>query len=128
MLGYECDCSYSGYEPNRAYLAIMRKARKQHQCVECGRTIESGELHEVASGINSDGAPFRYRTCLGCYRIRQRFCSGGWFFGEVTEQVRDCLGFDFSDDPSEWDEDDVDEEDRNHREMLLAKRAETEAL
>lgn len=116
-----CDCSADIDYANRCSQSVQRRARKPHTCVECGRAIKPGERYWVDSGIDYDGHPFRYSTCLGCYNIRERYCSGGWYFGEVAEQCRDCFGFDYTDDPKDWDDEEVDEEDEAHREWLKRK-------
>lgn len=119
MLGFECDCSVDHDAMPRVQDSTIRRARKPHTCVECGRTIAPGERYEVYSGIGHDGDPFRDSTCLGCYRIRERWCAGGWFRGGVAEQVQECLGFDYRDDPDEWDQQEVDEEDEEHRQYIM---------
>jgi hypothetical protein len=102
--------------------STLRKARKHHQCVECRRAIEPGERYEVYSGIACDGNAFHHKTCLGCMNIREHFCSGGWYVGMIWEQIQECLGFDYRDDPSEWDQAEVDEEDADNRAAVLAER------
>lgn len=100
----ECDCSVDIGEPNRVDSCVVRRARVAHRCVECDRVIDPGEMYAVDSGIDVDGAAFRYKTCLGCYRIRQRFCSSGWYFGQVAEQVAECIGFDYREEPADGNE------------------------
>lgn len=124
MLGFECDCSVDADDYPRVQSSTIRRARKGHTCIECGRQIEPGEHYECYSGIGHDGDPFRDHTCLGCYRIRERFCSGGWYRGGVAELVAECLGFDYRDDPDEWDQEEVDEEDETNRAYVLRKGGE----
>lgn len=119
MLGFECDCSVDVNEAARAESHVIRRARKRHTCGECSRIISPGERYEVYSGIDYDGAPFSDKTCLGCMRIRDRFCPGGWYRGGVAELVEQCLGFDYRDDPNEWDADEVEEEDAENRRLVL---------
>ena len=82
----------------------MVRARKQHCCGECSRTIEKGEQYEVVKGL-WDGRWETHKTCLGCTRIRQHFCSDGWLYGGLAEQVSECVGFNYAAD----EEDDDDE-------------------
>lgn len=121
MLGFHCDCSVEIDDAPACCTTILRRARKPHHCVECGRMIEPGEQYEVYSGLNN-GKAFRHSTCLGCYHIREHFCSGGCWVGEIAEQICECLGFDYRDDPANWAQDDVDEEDEANRAAVLAKR------
>ena len=64
--GYDCD----GY-PEFSDLA-WPKARKEHRCGECARTILKGEVYNRWSG-KFDGELFRYKTCAQCYEIRLAF-------------------------------------------------------
>lgn len=86
-----CSCIYDsdGYGPEASTTKI-RKARKQHRCFECGRTIEPGEKYEYISGI-WDGAPSSYKTCLDCLSLRDVFFCGGWIYGEVWNEFREWL-------------------------------------
>lgn len=118
MLGFQCDCSIDVDEPPRVQRSTVRKARKQHECIECRRGIEPGERYEVCSGIDYDGHAFDHKMRLGCRNIREHFCSGGWCVGMIWEQIHECLGFDYRDDPSEWEQEDVDEEDEANRQYV----------
>lgn len=48
-------------EPS-VFIQHDRKARKEHKCCECGKTIEKGETYVVSSGI-WDGKPDRFKQC-----------------------------------------------------------------
>lgn len=89
-----CDCSYfrCDYEEPSIFRREMRRARKEHRCCECFRVILPGEEYEHDSGL-WDGRWDRYKTCLGCSRIREAFCSSGCVYGELVEAVADCIGF-----------------------------------
>lgn len=54
-------------EPS-AFIQHERKARKEHQCCECKKTIEKGETYVVSSGI-WDGTPDRFKQCSLCAMI-----------------------------------------------------------
>lgn len=123
MYPVECDCSYTDGDPAAVANAVMRRARKRHRCVECNEHIEMGAIYE-ALALCCDGSWSHWKTCLPCTRIRERFCPHGSLLGELSEQVRDCLGFDYRDDPSDWDQEDVDEEDEANREYWTKLRAE----
>jgi hypothetical protein len=104
MFGITCDCSYDGDFDNTLESEVMRTARRTHKCGECGRDIHRGERYEVAS-VLSDGSWSTYKTCLGCTRIRDRFCSHGWIWGGVAELVEGCIGFNYTLDPAELEDD-----------------------
>lgn len=66
-----------------------RKARKQHQCDECGRLIQPGETYLHERGIG-DG-PFTNRTCshcqVACNWLTQQ--CGGFVYTQVEEELRE---------------------------------------
>lgn len=99
-----CDCSVDDYEAAKVCTVRMVRARKQHACGECRRTIETGEQYEVVKGLWGDRWE-THKTCLGCTRIRQHFCSGGWFYGALPELIEECIGFDYTADPGDDDDD-----------------------
>jgi len=92
-----CDCSWepSDLDQPTVYESRMVRARKPHDCCECNRAIEPGESYEVVRGL-WDGQWGAYKTCLGCVRIREHLCSGGWSHGDLAEQVSDCVGFNYA--------------------------------
>jgi len=108
MTTLSCDCSCGDYDSYRCYSEIIRKARKPHTCCECGEVIQTGKCYQEATGIDCEGTAFRYRTCIGCANIRAKYCPGGFLFGDLAEQIMDCLGWDYRDSPEEivCDEDD----------------------
>lgn len=56
-------------EPAAAFRQIMRTARKEHRCEECGSGIKVGARYEYTSGI-WDGSPSDYKTCARCTLLR----------------------------------------------------------
>lgn len=108
-----CDCDV-GNAPS-CFRAVQRKARKQHRCVECGKSILAGALYEYTSGI-WDGAPSDFKTCLRCVVLREAHIKAeealqreeranghprqrDWpiegctpTIGGVLEAIRDCIG------------------------------------
>lgn len=52
-----------------AFREISRKARKEHRCCECRKTIAKTETYIYSSGIWEDG-PDSYKTCEKCYKIK----------------------------------------------------------
>ncbi len=100
-----CDCSVDVDEPWRCFVATKRKARKRHTCVECEEPIVPGERYVEEKGIDYEGTPFRYHTCILCHRIREHYCPYGWYVGGLREQLMECIGFDYVTGPDEDDDD-----------------------
>lgn len=67
-------------EPPTAWRETWRTARKPHQCIACGETIEPRHRYHFISGI-WDGEPGSYKHCARCWAI---YCAvyarsgGGW--------------------------------------------------
>lgn len=76
--------------------ATTRRARKAHDCVECGKTIPAGALYEEYVGV-LDGSWERYRTCARCVLVRDDYFRGGWVFGNVVADFEEAFGFDYRD-------------------------------
>lgn len=57
-----------------AYVETTRRARKEHRCVECHKTIAPGELYQYVSGV-WEGSASSFKTCLTCDAVRS-FLSG----------------------------------------------------
>jgi hypothetical protein len=59
-----CDC-----ELPSAYVETKRRARKDHRCVECERTIRAGSEYLYISGVwDREGQSFK--CCLRCADVR----------------------------------------------------------
>jgi|SRR6202035_5295586 len=65
-MSYDCACDY---DPADWYRAEIRKARKRHDCQECGGPILPGERYEYAAGQSEDCIS-TFKTCERCYDIR----------------------------------------------------------
>lgn len=61
---------------------IVKRARKQHVCSECGDFIPVGGSYQTASGMN-DGDFWTYKTCLVCTEIRAAFSCNGITYGGI---------------------------------------------
>jgi len=72
----------------------LRRARKEYQCCECGCLISVGDRHHYYFGT-TDGDSFSARTCAPCAGIRRDFFPCGGYFGEMREDFRECMGFDY---------------------------------
>jgi len=100
-----CDCSVDIDEGPRCSSEKTRKARKKHWCIECKDDIAVGERYMHEWGIDADGDPYSYRTCLLCHRIREHYCPCGWFWGGLAETLEDCIGFNYVTGPDDDDDD-----------------------
>lgn len=105
MFGFECDCSSDCDGYNLVHNVTFPKAMFAHTCGECGRTIEPGEHYERVHLLTDCADWHTHKTYLGCYRIRERFCSHGFCYGLLAEQMQACLGFDYTADPSTYPDD-----------------------
>lgn len=103
-MSISCDCSVTDWDSNRCSSFAIRKARKQHECCECHEPIKVGQQYEDARGIDHDGGPWHYRTCLPCMRIREHYCPHGWLWGFLAETIQECIGFDYREVPEGDDE------------------------
>ncbi len=98
-----CDCSCDVDCPPSVATTTWRKARKQHTCCECGDPIKPGDRYEYVSGC-WDGRWDDHHTCKTCVAIRERYCPHGWCYGELAQQIEECLGFDYRRVPEGGDE------------------------
>lgn len=63
-----CECDWDSIAS--VYSATQHKARKEHVCFECRRTIQPGERYESAFGI-WDGRGDTFKTCSHCLSLRE---------------------------------------------------------
>lgn len=66
------------------------KARKQHRCEECGRTIAVGQVYERCSG-KFDGDFYSTKTCLPCAEIAEAFYCEGRITGNLWDDMEDVM-------------------------------------
>ncbi len=86
-------CTIDGDQPD-VYVANTRRARREHVCTECRRTIRSGERYSLARALY-DGGWDIYKTCEHC-RVGQEWlvdvCNGFQHAGleeDVDEHARE---------------------------------------
>ena len=88
LSGGEIDC-YWEFQ----YHKIV-KARKEHKCCECGRTISVGSKYEYFSGKIEGGMEY-YHTCIDCANIRSGLaCDDGsaWpAFGNLWSDITEVF-------------------------------------
>ena len=65
-------------------------ARKNHQCCECRHVIKPSEIYRREKTLY-EGSFETYKTCVNCDSIRREFVSGGWYWGEILEGLRECI-------------------------------------
>jgi len=68
-----------------------KTARKQHTCVECRIKIAPGNEYYQET-IVFDGGIQTHRTCKTCKHIRDDLMCGGWYWGQMYEDLEYCLG------------------------------------
>lgn len=86
-----CGCIYDGdYDPPEVYFSRVQKARKEHECEECSRTIQIGERYETVFG-RAQGYIYTPKTCLSCVSIREAFFCEGFQHGSMMEKVHDHI-------------------------------------
>lgn len=55
----------------RSWGPELRRARRSHRCIECGRWIRPGELYQWCAQIYERGDPVDvYKTCVECAEVR----------------------------------------------------------
>lgn len=105
----DCSCGCEDYDSPEFYREDNPVARKTYKCCECGGDIKPGQRYNKAVG-KWDGRLDIYRTCEPCNRIREHYCPGGFIFGELTDTIGNCLGFDYRDPEDEFYSDEDEEE------------------
>lgn len=84
-------CRAEDVEPIGLAEVVDRRARQEHPCTECGRTIHAGEHYEFVKGLGDMDQWVHYKTCAHCQAARewlQREC-GGYVFTEVLEELEE---------------------------------------
>jgi len=67
------------------------KARKEHRCNECRRTIRAGERYHNETFLDDNRNIKNHKTCPHCMVARGWLWDecGGWLYGGVREDVLD---------------------------------------
>jgi ssDNA-binding Zn-finger/Zn-ribbon topoisomerase 1 len=91
----DCGVCLNGFEGEQAefYSITTPKARKEHKCEECGRTIPMGTVYQKVAG-RFDGDFYSQDTCMDCEEIRRAFtcpesteCTNGLLWEDIYEVV-----------------------------------------
>lgn len=83
-------CAIEDCEPWKVCRQENRRARKQHRCTECGRTIQTGERYSCITGLAEDHWQ-RFRICNHCLaagRWLDIMCSG-WPLTMLCDELRE---------------------------------------
>jgi len=82
-----CSCDADIDYPPTICTVTNPKARVEHQCCECGETIQPGQHYERTEGL-WDGRWDTFKTCAPCVEIRDTYCCS-YNYGELCEVLRD---------------------------------------
>lgn len=89
----DCSCDY---EQPEFFVREKHKARLQHCCSECRRTISPGEEYERVRG-KWDGDVLTFKMCCRCMSLRDHitahvpcFC---WPFSGLLEEARETVKY-----------------------------------
>lgn len=52
--------------------STYRKARKEHTCSYCGRTIKAGDTY-LADNIADNGTVYNWKTCKQCEQLLEKY-------------------------------------------------------
>ena len=75
---------------------IQRKAKKEHKCGECRRTISPKEKYISISG-KWDGEVNTHKICSHCEiatKLLMREC-GGYLFNQVRDDLQEHIGYNY---------------------------------
>ena len=70
------------------HTSVVRTARKEHACCECGEAILPLAAYRYSSGVY-DGRPYDHKQCTACYKLfvaaenAARISDEGPCFGEL---------------------------------------------
>jgi len=85
-----CSCIYvDNYDQPEFIYEETRKARKEHNCCECGRIISRGEKYEHTTGKWDRIDTFK--TCIDCLSIRNAFFCAGWGYTMIQSDLWEHL-------------------------------------
>ncbi len=68
------------------------RARYGHRCYDCGDVIPPGTVYSYATGREYDGAYWGYKQCPPCAAIQRDY---GCVWGDLVEQIWECLGVNY---------------------------------
>ena len=86
-------CMFDYSDPPEFFVSQTHTARKEHECVECRRTIKKGERYHTDSG-KWDGQFAYFKTCGQCNAATQfleKVCDG-YLIGSVYDDLEEHIG------------------------------------
>ena len=98
-----CPCSWGDWDPADIYDKQIRKARKEYRCIECGSMIPKGSKYEYIR-VLYECRWDTYHTCLPCMNIALSL--GCRLHHGLQEQFYDMFGWNYTDDPADWEDED----------------------
>jgi hypothetical protein len=83
-------CRVQYCDPWEVYSSKIRKARKEHECYECSRTICPGETYRYAAGL-TEGRWDVFKLCAHCEAAGQwlQVVCHGYLYGGIGEELRE---------------------------------------
>ena len=88
----ECGCVWVDTDDCEQWRLENRlvTARKDHKCYECGDQIKKGDQYKLEKLADVDGIS-TYKTCMTCFEIRKAFFCQGWWYGQVSCDLREHI-------------------------------------
>lgn len=86
-------CDLAGDERAEVFEEEVRRARKEHRCECCRRTIAVGERY-ARTFVVFEGEPDSAKACLACHRAIQRFGKAHRFYpfpSSFAECLEQCI-------------------------------------
>ncbi len=87
-----CVCDWDGPDVSSRR---WQKARKEHRCGECWRTINVGERYEVHTGLY-EGKWETYRWCAHCSASQKIYAEVDececWLYGDLWSPIQEAAG------------------------------------
>lgn len=96
----DCSCTVSSdyYNDGCSWgVREVMKARKDHVCCECYKTIKTGSSYFYHNCFG-DGTISNHKVCQDCQTVIWQFFSDGWIFGNIWEQLEYYLEDNWHDD------------------------------
>ena len=87
----DCSCDIDVYvdEFSEVLRETFQKARKEHKCGECYRTIVKGEEYEKIVTV-FDSRLYTYKTCMDCVSVRKQFFTT-FYYESIWEYFREYV-------------------------------------
>jgi hypothetical protein len=89
-------CIDDGYDAEKpsVFEQLTPVANREHECYECGNTIQPGERYNRESGV-WDGSWEHFKICKICVAVRGDFFDS-YQYGNLWESMREVhgLGYD----------------------------------